>query len=320
MSTQKKKVLFLITKSNWGGAQRYVHDLALALSPERYDIVVAHGGDGEMATKLRAAGIKTVPIHSLKRDITLKKELSSFRDIYQLLRDERPDILHVNSSKAGGIGAFLGRICGVPRIIYTAHGWAFNEDRSVVSKCMVGVFHWLTIIFSHQTIAVSETTKQQMRWPFTHQKMTVVHNGREIPVFVERTTARDIIIKHCPDLAQYSNDFWSVTVAELHPIKQHEVTIQALRTVVQSHPDIRHVLIGDGEERESLERLIRAYNLHDHVFLTGSIDEAAQYLHAFDLFVLSSRSEALAYVIIEACFAGLPIISSRVGGIPEIIT
>ena len=83
---------------------------------------------------------------------------------------------------------------------------------------------------------------------------------------------------------------------------------------------VRHIIIGDGEQREYLESLIKKYRLEEQVFLTGPIHEAAGLLKAFDIFILPSRSEALAYAVVEAAQAGLPIIASRVGGIPEIIT
>ena len=150
----KKKVLFLITKSNFGGAQRYVFDLATHLDRDRYAVAVALGGNGSLIEKLTEAAIRVIRIPGLQRNISFKKELLSFWQIHKLLKAERPDVLHVNSSKAGGIGAFIGRLHRVPCIVYTAHGWAFNEDRSLVSRLLVGFLHWLTILFAHHTITV----------------------------------------------------------------------------------------------------------------------------------------------------------------------
>ena len=74
-SSSRKKVLFLITKSNWGGAQRYVYDLATALDPETYEPVVALGGDGDLKEKLEKAGIRTISLQTLERDISITKEI-----------------------------------------------------------------------------------------------------------------------------------------------------------------------------------------------------------------------------------------------------
>ena len=315
----RKKILFLITKSNFGGAQRYVYDLATALPKEEFSIMVAFGGQGELKNKLEAANIAARGLGGLTRDFSWFKEIKASLAIFRLIRQERPDILHINSSKAGAIGAILGRLLGVPKIVFTAHGWAFNEDRSTISKFLIKVIHWLTVLFSHETIAVSYQLKSQMNWPLVARKITVIHNGRTVNKFLERNFARQKIVEFEPKLVPFLEDFWSVTIGELHPVKQHQVTIAAMEKVVELKPEARHIIIGAGELKEKLKKEIADRGLEKNVFLMGAIDEAAKYLKAFDLFVLSSRSEALAYVIIEAAAAGLPIIASRVGGIPEII-
>ncbi len=315
----KKKVLFLITKSNWGGAQRYVYDLAVGLPKDDFDVVVALGGDGPLATKLRAAGIKVISIPSLQRDVSLTKELRSLREISDIIEVEHPDILHINSSKAGVYGALIGRIRRVPKIIFTAHGWAFNEDRPFWQRLIVKKLHWLTVLFSHHTIAVSEEVKRQMNWPFSRAKMTVIYNGRDIKYLKSREDARATLIEHEPKLQKYRDDFWSMTIAELHPVKRHDAVIKSMKEVVRRWPHTRHLIISGGQDEVYLRRLIKALELEDNVFLLGQVDEAAQYLKAADLFVLASRSEAMPYVIIESCIAGLPIVATAVGGIPEVI-
>ena len=92
-----KKILFVITKSNWGGAQRYVYDLATALPKGEFDAQVAFGQPGLLALKLKAAGIATHPILSLERDISLLADLRSFFELWQMFRKERPDVVHLNS-------------------------------------------------------------------------------------------------------------------------------------------------------------------------------------------------------------------------------
>jgi glycosyltransferase involved in cell wall biosynthesis len=176
------------------------------------------------------------------------------------------------------------------------------------------------VFLTHRTIAVSETVKAQLNIQFIQHKMMVIPNGRTIASFMERSEARAFLMQQVPALLPYADDLWSVTVAELHPIKQHDVMVRAVARLVGEHPDLRHIIIGAGQEREKLAALIQTLHLEQHVFLAGEIHEAARILTAFDLCVLPSRSEALAYVIIEACIAGLPIVASNVGGIPEIIT
>ena len=320
METQPKtKVMFLITKSNWGGAQRYVFDLASNLNPQQYDVVVALGGKGTLVQKLQTAGIRTISLSSLERDISFTKDWHSFRQLYRRIRQEKPDVLHVNSSKAGGLGAAAGRLTRVPAIIYTAHGWAFNENRGWVSRQLVAFFHWLTIMLSHRTIAVSEAIRQQFRWPFVQRKMTVILNGIAPIEYCSRTKARAELATLVPAINTESTVCWGVTIAELHPVKQHETTIHAVAQLKDQGVPYRHVIIGEGENRHTLEQLIQELDLGDHVFLLGQQTGAARWLKAFDIFVLSSRSEALGYVLLEALGASLPIMATRVGGIPEVV-
>jgi len=115
----KKKILFVITKSNWGGAQRYVYDIATNMPRDRFELVVAAGGDGVLIDKLKSAGIQTIAIRALDRDISIIKEILSFFSLLAIYRRERPSVIHANSSKAGGIAATAAWIykilSGAPR-------------------------------------------------------------------------------------------------------------------------------------------------------------------------------------------------------------
>ena len=318
-SKERKKVLYLITKSNWGGAQRYVYDLATNL-PANWEPVVMLGGDGELIAKLKEAGIRVLHIPKLQRDVSLKAELKATGTIYQLIKTERPDVLHVNSSKAGFLGALIGRISFVPRVIFTAHGWAFNENRPFWQRLVFKYFHWLTVMLAHHTIAVSSAIKKQLDWPFVQKRMTIIHNGRAPVAHLPQPAARAKLCEKIPKLSDHQTDLWTGTIAELHPVKQHEVMIEATARLRESGYRFRHVIIGSGEHRNTLEDLIKEKGLNDHVFFAGAIFEAARLLPAFDIFTLTSRSEALGYTVIEAAQAGLPIIASNVGGLPEVIT
>lgn len=319
MAIQKQKILFLITKSNWGGAQRYVYDLAASLPKDEFEVVVATGGNGTLIDKLRSADIRVVNIPSLERDISLVKELRAFIEIWQIIREEKPDILHINSSKAGVLGSLSGRLLGVPKIIFTAHGWAFNEDRPLWQRLILKKIHWLTVLLSHQTIAVSHEVKRQMNWPFAGNKITVIHNGREIKDLPSRENSRTALIEKEPRLAPYKDDFWSITIGELHAVKRHDAVVEVMKELIEKEPNTRHLIIGSGEKEQELELMVAENNLSEHIFLLGPVDEASQYLKAADMFVLASRSEAMAYVIIEAMIAGLPIVATKVGGIPEVV-
>src|SRR6185369_2032810 len=104
-------------------------DLATHLTDE-YEVTVALGGNGILKRKLEEAGIRTIAVSSLGRDIDTKNDTSAFSELLSIFKKEKPDIVHLNSSKAGGLGALAARLSGVPRVFYTAHGWAYNEPVS----------------------------------------------------------------------------------------------------------------------------------------------------------------------------------------------
>ena len=323
MRNDRKKVLFLITKSTLGGAQRYVYDLATELPQEEYDVVVAVGGDGSLVDNLKQEGIAVLQLKTLKRDISIFDELRTFFTLIRIIRKERPDILHINSSKAGIIGSIAGRLCRVPRIIFTAHGWVFNEDRPPWQKTIFKVFHFLTVALSHKTITVSNGMRTEMNWPLIRQKMQTVHLGRTVVDIKSREDARGILEMKVQNtiarLIDYHDDFWLGTIAELHPIKRLNRAIDAVSALVKEFPTVRYIIIHDGELRAQLEQQVKNLGLEEHVFFTGTLENAARLLPAFDIFVLPSKSEAFGYVLLEAGQAHVPVVATNVGGIPDII-
>lgn len=320
-SHARKKVLFLITKSNWGGAQRYIYDLATNLDPRQFEPVVAMGGNGILAEMLGNAGVRTITLKEMKNTSSFGQMKQAASELRHMLNQERPDVLHLNSSIAGLVGALVGRTARIPTILFTAHGWAFNEDRPWLERGIIKFLHWLTVLLSDRTIAVSRAIVTQMDWPFVHHKMKVINPGRTIGVTYDRTDARAAIVNFCPALALYQNDCWIVCIGELHPIKRHLVLIQAFQALPSSlTATTRLIFIGEGTTRSAIETYITEHALGEHVILTGNVTEAARFLKAFDLFVLASKSESYGYVLHEAGLVGVPIVTTNVGGIPDIIT
>jgi len=311
------KILYLITKSNWGGAGKYVYDLATAAKGIGLEVTVAAGkpsGEGELLTRLHQAGIKTIPLPSVKRDIQFLGEFNNLWQLIKLFKKERPDIIHLNSSKIGGLGALAGRLAGVPKIIFTAHNWAFNEDRNLLSKALIALSHWVGALLCHQIITVSKKNSAQiLNFPGLKNKITVIYNGLDIPQFLDKKEAR---VKLSPEDV---DTIWLGTIAELHKNKGLDILLLAFKQVLARVGGLSLIIMGEGEERENLAHLIAKLNLTNNVKLLGRVEQAATYLSALDLFILPSRTEALPYAVLEAGAAGLPVIVSRVGGIPEII-
>ncbi len=322
----RKKILYVVTKSEpFGGVQRYVYDLAVSLPKDRFDVVVALGGTGLLKKKLDESGIRTVHIPDLQRDISASKEVSSFFFLMKLVQEEKPHILHLNSSKAGGLGSLVGRLRGVPTIVFTAHGWAFNESRSDFQKKVFKFLHWITILLAHHTIAPSKKTANDvLSFPFTRRKITVLYNGLRETTFETREKARSYFRTISPLLSAFIGRKKSKYVifgmtSELHRNKGIDVALTAFKEIVKERTDVALVIAGQGEERVNLETLIQNLGLKDRVFMLGPVTDVCRYLKAYDVFLMPSRTETLPYSVIEAGFAGLPVIASRVGGIPEIV-
>jgi len=269
-----------------------------------HQVTVLCGGNGELVEKLRSSSIRVVNIPMFGRDFSWLSDLQSLFFIIKTVARERPDVFHINSAKMGGAGIFAGRLLRVPKIIFTAHGWAFNENRSWISKIFIKFLSWLTILGSHQTIAVSEKTRRDIsNWPFIKSKIIVIKNGISKFELIERT----------------NQTFTVGTIAELHHIKGLDVLLKAWSRFVDKHRDVRLVIIGDGEEKQNLFNLAQSLGISSSVSFEGFVENAKSHLSLFDIFVLPSRSEAMPYALLEAGVASLPVIACAVGGIPEVI-
>ena len=307
MTDPQKKILFVITKSNWGGAQRYVYDLATSLPKNEWGVSVAFGQHGRLAQELQKADINTHEVASLQRDVSFGADIKSFFELLRLFKTQKPDIAHLNSSKVGGLGALAARVAGVPKIIFTVHGWPFWETRGVAARGAIWFVSWLTALLSHKVIVISDyDLRTATRMPFVGKKVIRIYNG------INRHTAfgsGDMIRNAFPPGAKITG-----TVGELNKNKNQQTLIEQANNT----PDMVVAIVGEGEERGMLEEKIKKYNLESRVKLFGFMP-AQEVLKGFDVFALPSLKEGLPYVLLEAKLAGLPIVANHIGGIGEIL-
>ncbi len=319
---KKKEVLFVITKGNFGGAQRYVFDLATSLPKSRFEAVVACGQGELLKERLKEENIKVLDLHS-EREINLKNDWFVLKALIKTIKEEKPDIVHFNSSKIGFLGAvsvlyFHSFFPSLNfKFVFTSHGWAFNEkNRSFLSRIIYYVAHYFTVLICDTTIAVSLKTKKDIAFlPFIEKKIKVIHNGISKFETLPREEAREILAGEKKD----RTIIFSTT--ELHNNKGIDVALRGLALLT---PDLREKIVlcvaGSGEEKENLEKLTANLSLQENVRFLGFVDDAKKLLSGADIFLFPSRTENLPFAILEAGLVGLPIISTSVGGIPEIIT
>lgn len=317
MENNKKTILYLITQSELGGAQRYVFDLAKNFKNE-FNVFVAfgeQGKSGELAKKLDKENIKYFIIPYLKRSISLIMDFLALINIINIIKKIKPDIIHLNSSKISIIGS-LASLCAKRRAlcVYTAHGWVFNEPMSKFKKIFYFYAEKFTAILKDKIICVSKFDKEvAINKKITHEKKLIsIHNGIEEITFLNKEKSRE-------RLYILSEKIIIGSIGNLYKTKGFEYLIKATDILKKEYPEIKMIIIGEGKEKRNLHGLIKKYNLENNFILAGRINNASRILKAFDIYVCSSVKEGLSYTIIEAMQAGLPIIATNVGGNPELI-
>lgn len=324
----KKRGLFVITQSELGGAQRFLSNLVSHLDKDAYELLVAVGssGNGDFLRVLKAGGISYQTLKFLKREPTLNDAQAVF-EIRNLIKKYRPDVLFLNSSKAGFIGslaaAFPTRINAV-KVIYRIGGWSFNDPWPKWKRWLWIVLEWFSakwkdIIIVNNQRDLDQAKKLRIK---PRRQMALIHNGIEVYKLdtLEPEEARTKLIekaaKSSGKIIQVKNIVG--TIANFYPTKGLEYLIRAA-DYFNDNEGLVFFIIGDGELRPELERMIREKGLERKVFLLGQIPDAYRFLPGLDIFVLPSMKEGFPWALIEAMSAKLPVIATDVGAVSEII-
>jgi glycosyltransferase involved in cell wall biosynthesis len=303
-SQQRPRVLLLITLAEVGGAQTYVASLLPALVAE-FDVMVAAHGTGPLRDAAQAAGARFVPLRSLRRPINPLRDLLALVELIRLLRRERPDILHTSSSKAGVLGRLAAAVAGVPIRIFTVHGWAFAAHSGLASR----LYRWADRLMRRLT-TVTICVSAQGRLEGLAARTCDAERTLVIPNAVDVAAA--------PRSSLYDRKRpLIVAVGRLRAPKDFPTLIGALGRLPRDSFD--GLIVGTGPDRPQLEGEISALGLSDRVRLAGERHDIPELLATADVFVLPSRSEGLPVSVLEAMAAGLPVVASRVGGVPELV-
>jgi len=318
----KPKLLYVITQPEWGGAQRYVFDLATSLKDE-FDITVATGrveNSRELLDKLEAENIKTHVFQNLVRKIRPWTDFQAFLEITLFLNSNKFDIVHLNSTKAGVIGSFCANLNNIKKILYTAHGWAFNEPLPFWKKKFYKITERISAKSTTKIITLSrlETEIGTLEKIAPADKFVQIYHGiKPSEIFDRKESIKQINEKF--NLNLQDDEVIIGSVANFYKTKGLKYLVTSWRDIVQKFPKSKLVIFGEGKLKSILEQQIAKNQLQNSIFLPGSLKNAKKYLKAFNIFILPSVKEGLPYVILEAMNAELPIIATRVGGIPEII-
>lgn len=313
-------ICHIITKLELGGAQEVALHVVSHLDPTRYQAVLISGPGGlltEEAQRLPHVEVNIVP--ALGRTIHPFADLVAFVQLTKLLRRLRPSIVHTHSSKAGILGRWAAWFAGVPVIIHTIHGYGITPVQPSWVKSLLVLVERITGWITTQWIAVSQADIQKGRaWRLFRNNVLLVRPGIDPKPFQQRQVGADRE-RLRRELGAAPGTCLVGTVACLKPQKAPEDCIEVAKLVTQSLPNVRFVLVGDGELRAKIESLIACYELHDCVHLAGWRRDISAVMHAFDLFLLTSHWEGLPRVLLEARAAGLPIVATQVGGADEVV-
>lgn len=306
------KVAYFITSADNGGAPKYV--LALA---QRFDSVIVAGTTlgTEMLSKASTLGIKNFPLKYFVPTLLKGNDFRAFREIYEIIKSTKPDILHVNPGKIGLMAAIAGRWQGLP-IVFTPHGFVFTEAKGIIKKIAYRILDGAVAFLADAILCISEEDKKTAvkHWISRSEKCVVIYNGIDTIQFFEKQSARE-------KLALPDDKFIIGTIANSFHTKGLDVLIHSASIIHKNiSKDILFVNIGSGPLESQLRKQIELENAQMYFKMLGSIDNASVYLPAFDLFLLPSLKEGLPYVILEAMQAGLPIVASDVGAIREVLS
>ncbi len=202
-----------------------------------------------------------------------------------------------------------------PKIVYRIGGWSFNDPGSRWQKGLWKALEWLSakwkdVIIVNNQHDFDQAVKLRIK---PRKKLALVYNGIET-YKLSLTSKEEARAK----LNIPADKYIVGTVANFYPAKGLEYLIQSAYYFLDND-NVVFAIIGDGKEREFLEALIRELGLEKKVILLGQVSEAFKYLPAFDVFALSSVKEGFPWALIEAMAAKLPIVTTRVGAVPEII-
>jgi len=240
-----------------------------------------------------------------------------------VINDFAPDVVHLNSTKISILGSLAARGAKkIPRVIYTAHGWVFKEPMSFLKKQLYIFLERFTARFKDKIICIAKVDIEAARktLKIKDNKLALIYHGLNEARydFYERAVARQAIFEEMLGVCMLKEPYIVGSIGNLYATKDFTTFIAAMAELRgRTNQEIVGIVMGEGSERTILEEQIRDSKAKVH--LIGRIANAANYLKAFDCYVCSSVKEGFPYTILEAMKAEVPIISTEVGGIPDII-
>ena len=297
------KIMQVIPYFCFGGAEIMCENLTYALKNAGQEVfaVSLYHDRTPIARRMEEAGIRIVYL-----DKKLGLDLSMVPKLIKIIRRERPDVVHTHLDVIK-YAVLAAKLAGVKKCVHTVHSLADREAEGRVQKIINGFYFrrgWSLPVAL--TPEVRNSVAEFYGLPLS--RVSVIYNGIDLSRCVPKTTyetGETVTILH---------------VGRFDVPKNHPGLLEAFRLLLETHPECRLRLVGDGELRPDMEKLAREKGIADFVEFCGMQSNVYPYLHDADIFTLPSIYEGNPMTIIEAMGTGLPIVASRVGGIPDMIS
>lgn len=321
---EKIKILRIISRINIGGPALHVVNLTAGLDPARFAQVLVVGterpDEGSMLDYALAHGVQPLVIPEIVTAFSLTpRDVKALVKLYRLMRREQPHLVHTHETKAGLLGRVAAHWAGVPVIIHTYHGHVLHSHHSLAKTWLLRVMERILARCSDRLVTVSAQVKQDLvTYGVAHpQKISVIPLGFHLDPFLEASVHRGQM-RH--ELGVQANARLVGIVGRLFPIKNHALFLEAAARIVAGEPLARFVVVGDGTLRPALEQQARKLGIADRVIFTGWRHDLPRIYADLDVLVVSSDNEGTPVAAIEAMAAGCPVVATRVGGLPDLIT
>ena len=325
------KILHIITRLDKGGSAENTLLTALELNKDDYDVVLVKGFslESEMSLKEKEsvdkglrqaelADVKLITIPSLIRRISPLVDLKGLFKLCRIIRQEKPDIVHTHTSKAGILGRLASFFARVPLVVHTPHGHIFYGYYGKMKTKIFVLLEKLMASITDRIITLTEKEKQEhIQFNVAKQdKFVVIPSGVRLENLLKE---RGIDNELKMNLGIPLTDSIVGTVGRLVEIKGHKYLIDAARLVLDKIPEVTFVFVGDGHLMEGLINQAYTLGIKEKVLFTGWRSDIPGLINIFDIFVLPSLNEGMGRVLVEAMAMGKPIVASNVAGILDLV-
>lgn len=320
------RVLRVIARLNMGGPAHHVGFLSGLLDPERYETLLLHGeigaGEAQLSTTADRYGVRRETVPGLRPELRPLDDLRALFALIRRVRAYRPDIVHTHTAKAGMLGRLAAVLAGRPRplIVHTYHGHVLEGYFGPVRNFVYRSLERMLARVSDVLIGVSSATVDDLvRLRIApRSKFRVIPIGLELEPFTRPPDGTRADFRR--ELGAGPDDVVLTFVGRLVPIKRVDIALHALAHARASGARVRLAVVGDGEEREELERLAAQLGVDDVTTFVGYSDDMVKVTAGSDLALLTSANEGTPVSLIEAAAAGRAAVATAVGGVRDVVT